>query len=726
MTNYFRFDDPDYDRKHSGLAQFCLLLAIYPFLIDFSLFSFAEFGEGIRIFVLTVQNAIVSSSVFTAHSVSGASPLASSGLHLWLLVVLILLPIVIYLLAVLTCLIRLRFGWLIFGMLPVHIPVAIIVFQLYANVVLGIPTAEINSGVKLLMEQYDFALWYNISAKIAFLWFALRGRIWSKSFRNFLIFAVVMTPVALEMPFSFSLVAQVLLLVLCLIVAATFLRILVMAVLDNIYLFRNLGFVRSLTGLGRSLVLWLPMTLLAVPYFYIHHAIEDAIRIEIYGLPVNFPLAQKRLHLACEADDGIVWPDVEWTPPRDHIMAFAAQRMLFLKACFDQKIDGVEGEIRAARDTGLTAIVQGEFDAAFPKEIPFAAPDNSFPFAKLKDFAVDQGHNAFNTGWGAVRASMLARLTKRSNEFEASFRSFSNTGLSKLDALKRSVDDLLVAANRDLQLAIWWSFAYMRAAQMLGHILFAFICLKSFLYVFSRVVFHRETGTFLTLGKTQGNVEARPAEIVFHGEEYVIPADKASTWFVARRFQAQGKPPRFAWPQPTKAPIARFLHRATFMNRVDVAVGDTEVHYSAMRGAKFVEWTLAPEESVVFDFRNFVAMSDGVAVSTLISPRITSMLLGHFIFSVATGPGKLLLMSDGRSRVLHTDQAQASFPPERLLAMNKDTRFHVESEMGIVDIYVSTAYLKPVGSGTVVVDVDRQKGGESGLGRFVTHFLLPG
>lgn len=722
MTNYFRLEDPDYDRKYSGLAQFVVLLAIYPFLLDFSLFSFAEFGESLRIFVVTLQDTTVRATIATANQASGVSGPGGPEVYFWIFIALLLLPVLVYPVAVIACLIRLRFGWLILGMLPAHVFLGIFLFDL-----IFAASATDRTGFELALKENNILLWFNLAAKIAFVWFALRGRIWSRSFLAFLIYALLVTPILLDRWFSLGLVLQFAMLILCLVLVATFIRVLVMVALDNVYFFRNLGVRRSLTSGGRALLLWLPIALLAVPYFYAHHAIEGAIEDAAYqNLPVNPTAVQQRRSIACEGGQNILWRDTRYTPVRDHVMAYAAQEMLLVKICMDQKLTAVENQLRAAGETGLTAIVTAEFDAAFPAEIDFDEPDNSFPFAGLKDFAVDQSHNAFNTGWGAVRSAMLATLTGRTDAFAKRFRELTFAGVERVQAVRQTADEFLIRANRNLQLTLWWSFAYVKATTTIGHILFAFICLKSFLYVYARVVFHRETGTFLTLGATSQAPPTQPAEVAFTGEDYVIPGDTPSTWFVARRFQAQGKPPRIAWPQPTKAPIARLLHRATVMNRVEVSPGDTDVHYSAMRGAQLIEWALGDGEQVVFDFRNFVGITEGIKVSTLISPRISSMLLGHFIYSVATGPGKLLLMSDGRPHALRTDEKQASFPPERLLAMNTDTRFHVDSETGIMDVYLSTAYMQPAGTGNVVIDVDRQKGGRSGLGRFVTNFLLPG
>jgi uncharacterized protein (AIM24 family) len=175
-----------------------------------------------------------------------------------------------------------------------------------------------------------------------------------------------------------------------------------------------------------------------------------------------------------------------------------------------------------------------------------------------------------------------------------------------------------------------------------------------------------------------------------------------------------------------RAPIARLLHGAMSMNKVVIQPGDDAVSCSTSQGAEFLAWELGEGEQVAFDFAHFVAMSDGIRISTLISARLSTLLLGRFIFSVATGPGTLVLMTRGRAQITGRDRSGESLPPECLVAMHAGTQLRVDSELGLVDIYLSTAYLRPAGGGQVIVDVDRQQGSALGLARFVRNFVWPG
>ncbi len=286
--------------------------------------------------------------------------------------------------------------------------------------------------------------------------------------------------------------------------------------------------------------------------------------------------------------------------------------------------------------------------------------------------------------------------------------------------------DVILETNHSTQATFWWTINYIQAAHQLTLLFFAFICIKSFMYVFARVSFNRDTGTFVTLANTQDRIADDIQSIIKPtGQAYLINSDADESFYISRRFQCRGKAPRFKIPQPFHAPIARFFNGAYTMNKVEMHSGDDQVSCTAAKGIEFFEWNLADGETVVLDFHYFVGMSARIEVSTLISPRISSLLLGKMIYSQATGPGKLILMAKGRAEIVDSQATTGSLPPERLIAMNKNTRLHIDSELDPLNIYLSTAYVRPAGGGKTIVDVDSQRGSKTGLGSFIRHFLLP-
>ena len=178
-------------------------------------------------------------------------------------------------------------------------------------------------------------------------------------------------------------------------------------------------------------------------------------------------------------------------------------------------------------------------------------------------------------------------------------------------------------------------------------------------------------------------------------------------------------------PQSGAAPFPRLRHGCYTMNSFTRSEGRAPIQITATRGAEFVEWRLAEGESVIFDYRYFVGMSESVRLSALISARVTSQVFGRFIFSTASGPGTLVLMTEGAPQICADEDEIFSMPPSRLVAWQVPVRFHVDSELGLIDVYFSEAYVEPEARSALIMDVDRQDSFGTGLVRWVRRFLLP-
>lgn len=269
---------------------------------------------------------------------------------------------------------------------------------------------------------------------------------------------------------------------------------------------------------------------------------------------------------------------------------------------------------------------------------------------------------------------------------------------------------------------------YLRASRILGHLLFAMLILKSFVYVFSRVAFSHGQDLFVSLRTEEASEGPSPhGAIRIHGPEYGIPAETTERFFVSRRFLPTGRAPRIILPHWTSSAIARWLSNAYVMNQVAPRVGATEsVEFRSQSGAEFVEWILDEGEEVTFDYRHFVAMTDTVSISTYISVRITSTLLGRNFFALARGPGRLVLMTFGRPMTNASEKQVRTVHVERLVAWQRNALYTVDSELNFADLYFSGVYLKRHSDHQVIIDADDAADGrDTGLGRFITSFLLP-
>ncbi len=613
---------------------------------------------------------------------------------IWFLGLLLIIP------TVLLCIRRQHWGLLTFGL---SVPAFnYVLFILVA--VLGLDTLthwQINS---LLVP------------KIAFAWFALRGHIFSKSFAIFILLmsACAILPSLLGEQGYHATRAQLPILVF--IAACLIARLLVKGVQENTYLLHNLGWSRSLrTGL-HSFVLWLPMAVLAFPFFYVtevaipKHAVNKLHESKVLQFNHQHDMLDNALQsTAVKADDAMY----AW-----HLTIESMKTDIYNQGAKLENID-------------LKQMVEEKYDAVMPKGLEFDDYESdAFIVAPIVELSVDASLDSTNKAFKKLRGSIKKSLAQIAEDNEQQFKSAIKR--SKREALKIVYDiyvqgrDSILETNRSAQASLWWTLNYARAAHQLSILFFVFVCIKSLAYVFARVSFNRDTGTFITLGNTEGAVQNNmKSQIKRAGLQYLMHGDREETFYISRRFQCRGKAPKFTIPQPFHAPIARLFNGAISMNKVTMQQGDDEVSCTAAQGIEFFEWDLRDGEEVIFDFHNFVGMSESVKIATLISTRISSLLLGKMIYSQAIGPGKLILMAKGRAEITDSENNGGSLPPERLIAMQTNTRLHIDSELDMVNIYLSTAYVRPAGGGQVIVDVDSQRGTKTGLGSFIKRFILP-
>lgn len=585
---------------------------------------------------------------------------------------------------------------------------------------LCVPTAFLGSvALSLAIGPFNIQWIEPWLPRVAYAWFIWRGRLESPAFVGFVALAAALTLVTGL--FTSTGILQPMVPLLLFVVATGVARLIVRGTIENAYILRNLGWRGSLRMAARATWLWLPMALLAVPCL-------------VWTQLVAPRAITNSLHKA-----GVLVSPYGVRNLRDNVLESTARWVDDSAFQFHLGIEVAKREIRdqaqQLNDRGIEPMVMAHFDEVMPENLHFEPVDPDITwFKEVVVGGVELAQKGTNGAYREMRANMRAEVREIALQADADFRNkvvapTEANLLGTLDKVRATEIAALRKANNTAQSAEWWAFTYAYAAHELALLLFAIVCVKSYLYVFARVSLHNKEGTFLTLGRldTPGMTGVPPTvgAITATGSRYLLNTEEASTFYISRRFQCRGKPPRFAIPQPLGAPIARLLHGATAMNKVVMQAGDGPVTCTATRGAEFLEWHLGEGEVVVFDFHHFVGMTSTVRVSTLISPRLSTLLLGKFIFSTATGPGKLILMTQGRAEIAGRGEAAGSLPPERLVAMHRDTPLHVESELSFVDVYLSGAYVRPAANAPVIVDVDIQSGSTIGLGRFLRNFLWP-
>ena len=130
-------------------------------------------------------------------------------------------------------------------------------------------------------------------------------------------------------------------------------------------------------------------------------------------------------------------------------------------------------------------------------------------------------------------------------------------------------------------------------------------------------------------------------------------------------------------------------------------------------------------EEVVFSYKNFAGMSESVKLSTIVSFRLTSLVLGGVLFCSAKGPGKVIFITLGKPRCLNGNNKTASFPVGRALAWRRTAKFDVKAANDTINVFLSGFNIVPSEPDMVIIDADRQGDTKKGLIKWVGRLLVP-
>lgn len=562
----------------------------------------------------------------------------------------------------------------------------------------------------------------SIGAQIGFLWFAMKGRILSLGTLAFAILIFFWEPTA---PIRT---------IFAILLSAAMIRYLALAVIQNLAILKRLGLPRATSMALKTSFYWAPLLIFAIPAYLATKAGHRAVTNAIYATadPQVF-LEQKN-----EKEDPSSW----WERFRN---SFGDQIQLALtdeeksteeirsdlidRTCdfFNDARSKAKGSLTVARSQTandgrlLRKRAIDAFETVVPTTSELGLDHESCGALALDCHAANIARSVVRRAYSNARSKARYRFERRVDQ---EIKGPSGKAHEKISSLQSSIEEQIDAVRDDAVLVLKRTFDTIDFLSLVFDFLFVFLCVKSFLYVFARVACAAHSPVDVTLRETPGE-QAPLGEILKWGSNYIINGEDPVGFYISRRFEPRGRAPKLAFPQASAATLARLRHGTLAMNHIETGPGMDNVDFSAVNGAQFVEWLLVPGETVIFDHRNLVGFSENLRISSIISMRVTSLLMGRLIFQTASGPGRLILMASGEPTAGFEERTSSSMTPNRLLAWHKTARFSVESEESLKDIYFSGFYLRKNRNDLVIVDADRIGKPGQGLGRFIKYFLLP-
>ncbi len=565
------------------------------------------------------------------------------------------------------------------GLIPYLIPIVVFLFF-----------SRLQEGNFFLTTT--IAIVHLVAHKLAFFYFIFNGHIRSKVFAAFLVIVFLLLDWQVLILFLFF----------CVLI-----RFLYLAILQNVQIFSKIGLPKTLRLALKTFLYWSPMLLFIIPgeiaSSKLHKMSMDA--LYNYSFVVSTDKEKKYKRDQFEKD---LKASLEVEMEKIKAKAKAQTEKAFKKA----------GKAKSA----FPKAASDAFESIIPKDLPQISEKfklENCPIWRIKCTVKDIAKEGMNDGYEDSRSEEKKEFMKEVKALQAKGGDINAFKKSTLKQIDLRIENIKTGLYTSMMLL----FKSILFFNIISNLILFFLIIKSFLYVFARVAFTADNEAYVTL--LDEGTEMPVGTLEKCGHTYSIPCSQSEDFYISRGFEPSGRAPKFAIPQWNKAVLGRMNAKVYAMNKVVMKGREGDVHFRAMGGNEFVEWDLKQGEVVIFDFKRFVGMSEGIKLSTIVSLRLTSLLMGKVIFTVATGPGKLVLMTEGKPIVGSEEKADGSIATSRIIAWQKNTRFHVESELNVMDVFLSGIYLKRQDTDPVLIDADAKGKAQKGIVSFVRKFLMP-
>ena len=550
---------------------------------------------------------------------------------------------------------------------------------------------------------------------------------------------------------------------------------------QNAPLLKQIGRTGALALFRRTFSLWSPTLLLIVIGLWFSHQITSGTERMLYKQGVVTPYCQfqeaqpsvilrcpqdgdrlsrgaiavinndekpnlcaQRSQIVYEAEPGIPKQFTKFGCPANYHQVDDEHEYRLSRAPFFINIDLTIVERFRVMEWKLNVAKQDFQDAKFRNPVwvanearrMFSFVPRSTGLVKQKCDFMDLKCGTTNLVKGILNSAYLDIRNRAERKFVANAVARAEAGNLKtnqaLNAAKKEIDKSLKSLMEQTRKMVNRVFQLSKAIHIIFMAWLIIIAIKSFLYVFSRVIFDKSTDIHVDLLEHED--EAKQGSVK-HLQEVMIAGDYPYSLYYKSNYQPLGPAPRFSIPQWRSSLLSRIRFGAWSMNRVDMPLGSERgLTFNAIEAEYLVDWEMKEGEEVIFSYGNFVAMNENIELRTVISLRVATMLMGRFIFHTARckgGPGRLILRTRGKPAT--AEQVRQSIPASRLIAWNRYSRFSVDSHLTRADIFLNGFNLRRSDTdddsrpqGIIVVEADARSGSIMvGTLRFAKHFLLP-
>lgn len=611
---------------------------------------------------------------------------------------------------------------------------------LYASFITNLNALNSEVTRSLSMEpNQNIRFWTLVISAASFLaltLFAFGSRIRSPEFAISCLVVIViafnpMAKVAAGVSFSqglFSLLLASYALVLF-IVTAISLRLFALAILQNIPIFARFDRRKYTSYALFTAMRWIPIGLCIIAGIWLSLEIDTRAQDAVYGVECTeegagiFECATPTTEtLVVRSEDSNLEKDIYNSVD----IAFRNQEIQLEKMLAKYR------QLAQTSPKQIPAFVDKEFTAIYPdgKSLAQSIPSLKLPECKLHQ--VDC-HMTRKVKIAIIDAYDFTRKRQRDrlNELTSDLASLSGEKAEKhlreielylsttLDATKRSVRNIIAD--------VFWT---VRSLNLLATMILIVAAVKSFAYIFARVAFKSEAGNALPIETFRSGEKSEVHQIpdIQSGfdPEYIFQPGEFGNYYIKPALSPSGSSQGIAWPQPHKAILRRLFSGTYKMVKVDPNEDQNDtVSIQTSQGRQFIEWNLKPGERVYFSQGNLAAFSETIRLETQVSLCLTAMAFGRMFFSVAEGPGRLVLRTFGKPEIYRSRDNSRAIDPLRFIGWSDAAHFHINSSSSLENIYFHSAQIRFAHGGAAIGDVSENGKRGAGAIRFIPPVFLP-
>ncbi|WP_222984203.1 hypothetical protein [Flagellimonas meishanensis] len=481
---------------------------------------------------------------------------------------------------------------------------------------------------------------------------------------------------------------------------------------DNLQLFKNIGAMSNFSKiLFSTFLFWSPLLVPIILAFMAEAKIKDSIESEVYDEGYVLQLDPKRRNFLVDANYTL------------------EQNQIQLDQLYQRKIDSL-GTFTENAKNEIPKKVGDAIRSSFTAVQASLMNRPSYKWYQFKKRAKNKAIKRLNELNVRMTNQTNAALKESNEKFASNIENQLQEALDrsdmKVDTIgmksKKLVSRTLVNLRKEAYKYVSGTYYTLKTAEHILNFLLIIAIIKSLLYVFTRVLYKKDSGVAFSIDYEPFY---RKGELTKYKDRFVIPKQTKKTYYFKRSIGPSGGSQSLSFPQITRCTLTRLFSFCLPMDKIEMKENDYRIQLDLMENQRIVKYKLLKDEQCIFNFENFVAIEKGVKLKTIFRFELACFLFQKIRYSVAEGPGELILSTKGSCIISPEQGSKISQPLYRIIAFQKKAKFHVASTLKLKDVFFSDFNIVKENNANIIIDSSGNRKKYIGVVKFFWRFLIP-